>query len=368
VPIFGLYDYQLGRGILGGPLNSVRELSLKTTDVAADILQGASPSDIKTPPLRPGAPEYDWRELRRWGIADANLPPNSMVKFREPTPWEKYRWQISVAAAVLVGQAAVISWLLLERHRRFIAEQETRQRSFEVIHLNRTAGAGALSASIAHELNQPLGAIQANADTAELLLAANPPDLDQMRDVLTDIRLANQRAAEIVQNVRKLMKRRTSIETQVFDLSDAIANGVRLLDPEARKRGVLLEAIEVSRPLQVRADRVQLEQVIVNLALNGMDAMSGAAADLRKLTIQTALVGEDEAEVSVADRGVGIQKEKLEEVFHAFYTTKQQGTGLGLSITRTIVEAYGGKIWAENRVGGGAVFRFMLPLAEPRSA
>jgi C4-dicarboxylate-specific signal transduction histidine kinase len=238
----------------------------------------------------------------------------------------------------------------------------------EVIHLNRTAGAGALSASIAHELNQPLGAIQTNADTAELLLATSPPDLDQMKDVLADIRLANQRAAEIVQNVRKLLTRGTKVEAQEFDLNDAIADAARILDPEARKRGVSLEANGASTgALPVRSDRVQLEQVILNLGLNGMDAMSGVATP-RKLTIQTALVGEDKVEVSVADCGVGIPKEKLEDVFSAFYTTKQQGTGLGLSIARTIIETYGGTIWAENHAGGGSVFRFVLPLAEPKAA
>jgi C4-dicarboxylate-specific signal transduction histidine kinase len=115
----------------------------------------------------------------------------------------------------------------------------------------------------------------------------------------------------------------------------------------------------------VRADQVHLLQVLLNLALNGMDAMAGVAPDLRKISIQTALAGEAKVEVSVADSGAGIPKERLKEVFKTFYTTKQHGTGLGLSIARTIVEAYGGRIWAENRAEGGAVFRFTVPLAEP---
>jgi signal transduction histidine kinase len=365
-PIFGLYDYQVGRGILGGPLISFRGLSQKTSEVAAQILQGASPGDVKTL-IAAEAPEYDWRELRRWGVPHAKLPPNSVVKFQEPTPWEKYRWPISAAVAVVVIQAAIIGSLLVERRRRRAAELETRRRMLEVIHLNGTAGAGALSASIAHELNQPLGAIQCNADTAELLLGTSPLDLDQMKDVLADIRLANQRAAEIIQNVRKLLKRRTKVDAQEFDLNNAIADAVRILDPEARKRGVSFEINGASTStLPVRSDRVHLEQVILNLALNGMDAMSGVAT-LRKLTIQTALVGENNVEVSVADCGVGIPKEKLADVFSAFYTTKQQGAGLGLSISRTIVETYGGTIWAENRAGGGSVFRLVLPLAEPNA-
>jgi signal transduction histidine kinase len=288
--------------------------------------------------------------------------------FRDPALWEEYRWQILVIAPVVLVQAAIITGLLMERRRRLAAELESGQRMLEVIHLNRTAGAGALSASIAHELNQPLGVIQSNGDAVELLLAATPPDIEQVREALDDIRSANQRAAEIVQNVRKLLKPQTRVEADAFDLNDAIADAVRILVPEARKRGVILETNGTSiNALLVRSDRVQLEQVILNLALNGMDAMSGVAGDLRKLTIRTALVGNDQAEVSVSDSGIGIPREKLAQVFHAFYTTKQQGTGLGLSIARTILETYGGKIWAENRAGGGSVFRFVLPLAEPHA-
>jgi signal transduction histidine kinase len=118
----------------------------------------------------------------------------------------------------------------------------------------------------------------------------------------------------------------------------------------------------------VRADPVHLQQVIMNLAMNGMDAMLDSAAGARAIAIRTALVGESEVEISVADTGTGIPGDKLEDVFDTFYTTKPHGTGLGLCIARTIVETYGGRIWAENRSGRGAVFRFTVPLAEPRPA
>jgi signal transduction histidine kinase len=137
-----------------------------------------------------------------------------------------------------------------------------------------------------------------------------------------------------------------------------------ILSPEAKERNVTLRTIDIKQPLPVRADLVHLQQVILNLARNGMDAMSAMAPDTRLMTIQTALLGESTVEVSVSDSGTGIPGHKLSEIFDTFYTTKEHGTGLGLSIARTIVETYGGKIWAENRAGGGAVFRFTLPLID----
>jgi signal transduction histidine kinase len=140
---------------------------------------------------------------------------------------------------------------------------------------------------------------------------------------------------------------------------------MQILSPEAKKRNVTLRVTGIQRPLPVRADAVHLQQVILNLARNSMDAMTTMAPDARMMTIRTTLLGESTVEVSVSDSGTGIPEHKLSEIFVTFYTTKEHGTGLGLSIARTIVETYGGKICAENRAGGGAVFRFTLPLLRP---
>ena len=225
-----------------------------------------------------------------------------------------------------------------------------------------------MSASVAHELNQPLGAILSNAEAAEMLLEANPPDLGQVKEILGEIRQADQHAADIITHLRKLLKRGSDIDLQEFDLNDAVTGALRILSPEARRRGVALNPKGVDFALPVRADQVHVQQVLLNLATNGMDAMNEAASGRRELGIETALNGEAQVEVSVSDRGTGIPNDKIKDIFKTFYTTKQQGTGLGLSITRTIVETYGGKIWAENRAGGGAVVRFTLPLVKARPA
>jgi signal transduction histidine kinase len=207
-----------------------------------------------------------------------------------------------------------------------------------------------------------LEAIMLSASTAEHLLKANAPPIDKVREILGDIREADQHAVAIVQHLRKLVKRRSELELQEFDLNKVIANAVEILSPQSRKRNIALQVGGNQQALPVRADPIHLQQVILNLASNGMDAMRDGIAGERAITIQAATVEGSRVEVSVSDSGTGIPEHKLSEIFETFYTTKEHGTGLGLTIARTIVETYGGKIWAENRDEGGAVFRFTLPL------
>jgi hypothetical protein len=223
-PIFSFVDSNFGRGIVGGPLLSTQRLARESAAVAVRILRGETAGNIKTPPVGLEVPMYDWRELRRWNISEANLPAGSIVKFREPTAWERYRWQLMAAFIVLLMQAAMIAWLLLERRSRRNAEVESRRRSLEVVHLGGTAEAGALPASFAHELSQPLSSIMLNAETAERLLGAEPPNVGRAKEILGDIRQADQHATEIISHVKNLLKRRSEVETQEFDLNVAIAD------------------------------------------------------------------------------------------------------------------------------------------------
>ena len=236
----------------------------------------------------------------------------------------------------------------------------TRQRSLEVMHLNRTAEVGALSASFAHEVGQPLVAIGLNAQSAADLLKADTPQVDRLKELVADIRHANSLAMDIIRKLGDLLSRKST--TQECDLDAVIADAVQLLSPEATRRNIDLRVNGLQRVLLVRADPVHLQQVIVILVMNGMDAMTDTNPGARKISIQTALAGESTVEVSVVDPGTGIPDHKLNEIFDTFYTTKEQGTGLGLTVARTIIETYKGKIWAENQAGGGVVFRFTMPL------
>ena len=363
-PIFSYDESFFGREIVGGPLLAVLDSSRQTAAVAIRIMGGEKASEIKIPSVTFSTPKFDWRELQRWRISEARLPPGSIVQFRELSAWQRYRWPLMAIFVALSLQTAMITWLLLERRRRRNAELESRHRLLQVMHLSRTAEAGALSASFAHELNQPLGAIMLNTDVAERLLEANPPEIDRAKEVLVDIRQADQHASDIIQHLGSLLKRGSQIELQEFDLTEAIADALHIVSPEATKRDVILRANGAQRPLPVRADRIHLQQVILILVTNAMDALDDTAPDARRITVQTALVGESSVEVSVSDSGTGIPEHVLCEVFDTFFTTKKHGTGLGLSIARTIVETYGGKIWAENKAGRGAVFRFTLPMLQ----
>lgn len=186
-PIFGFSDAFFGHGIVGGPLISVKDASREAVTVAVRILGGERAGDIQTPAIGFGVPKFDWRELQAWGIDERRLPAGSEIHFRELSVWEQYRWQIISVASALLIQAAMISGLFIEHHRRRIVELELRRRLLEVMHLNRTAAAGVMSASIAHELNQPLSTILANTETAELLLSRNALGQGALKEILVDI-------------------------------------------------------------------------------------------------------------------------------------------------------------------------------------
>ena len=366
-PIVGDAEPLMGNGATGGLMVMADPIARATALIALRILSGEKVADIPISVRDFNKLMFDWRQLQRFGISEKQLPPGSEIRYRTLSLWDQYRWQLSTTLAIVLFQAAMIAWLVFERRRRYHVELESRGRLLEVIHLNRTAAAGVLSASFSHELNQPLGAILSNAEAAEILLTANPPDVAQLAEILADIRRDDQRAGEIIKHLGGLLKKNSHIDLQEFDLNDAVRGALHLLDPEVSSRGVVVDVSQTQTALPVHADEVHLQQVILNLALNAMDAMLHCVPGSRKMTLETMLVGKAEVEVSVSDSGSGIPNDKLKDVFDTFFTTKPQGTGLGLSIARTIIETYGGRIWAENKLGGGAVFRFTLPLANPQA-
>ena len=282
--------------------------------------------------------------------------------FREPGLWEQYRPQVTAVVAALLLQAVIISWLLVERRRRYFAQAEASSRRRQVVRLNRFTTANVLSSSLAHELNQPLGAILSNTEAAQMLLKTNPPDLTQIGEILADIVRDEQRASEIIVGLRNLLNDRKEADLRALDLNDTVPGLVKIVTPEVVRREITLRTVLAPEALPVRADPIHMQQVIMNLVMNGIDAMENEPRP-HNLTIRTRRDAErDVAEVRVSDSGTGIRQEDLTHIFDAFVTTKPQGTGLGLPIARTIIESYGGTIWAENRLRG-AVFCFTLPLA-----
>jgi signal transduction histidine kinase len=220
-----------------------------------------------------------------------------------------------------------------------------------------------LSASIAHELNQPLGAILNNTEIAELLLgSASPPNLDEIREILAEIKRDDQRASEVIKRLRSLLTK-AEAQTEEIDLNDTVREVFGFLSAQAASRNVALNSIFPAQVVRVIGDRIQLQQVILNLVVNGIDAMAETTAGERRIVSRTVLVN-GVAEVSIADCGPGIPSDELPHLFKPFFTTKEDGMGMGLSIARTIVEAHGGKISAGNQIDGGAIFRISLPVAK----
>jgi len=357
-------ETSVGYGGTGGLIVSPRLVGADTADLVLRVLGGQKPSEI---PIAKGGfarPIFDWRELQRFGVDERRLPEDSQIRFRPPTLWDQYRWQVVAVTAILLTQALMISGLLIERRRRHLAEADARRRLLELMHLNRTAITSALSGAVAHELNQPLGAIQSYAEAATLYLKADPPNILRVEQILEHIRQDDKRAADIISQLRALLKKSETIELQEFDLNEVVRDTLQIAGPQAMKQGVELSGLPTNGRLPVQGNRIQLQQAILNLVMNGIDAIQNGASGPGRITVQTTTVGDLQTEVSVTDSGTGIPADKLKKVFDAFYTTKRNGTGLGLSIARTIVETYGGTIWAENRAGGGAVFRFTLPLSK----
>jgi two-component system sensor kinase FixL len=238
-------------------------------------------------------------------------------------------------------------------------EQNLHDMQVALAHVARITTLGELTASIAHEVNQPLAAIVTNGETCLRLLNSERPDLQEARNALDDIVSNGMRASGIIQRLRALSKKADARKVPL-DANDVIREIIPLVQRELSARGISLELTLAPGIAQVLGDRVQLQQVILNLVLNGMDAIMAAGGGSRQLRISTR---EDSGQVLVAvqDTGIGIDPNAEEQLFNAFFTTKPEGMGMGLAICRSIIEAHGGRIWATKNDDGGATFQFSLP-------
>jgi len=360
VPVYGFVELYLGRGIVGGSLYSTSALGTETGKMVLRVLAGtARPQEISEPANNKVI--FDWRQLLRWGINERDLPNGAEIRFREPTLWQAYRWHISAAGAALFLQAVLITGLLWERRRRRYAELESRNRMSELAHVNRFSMAGELTASIAHEINQPLAAILSNIEALQLMLKSSAPDMDGIQEIAATIRHDDMRASQVIEHLRSLLKK-VPFERKRVDLNEIVTEAIDLVSGQAIERKVDLRCTLAALPLHIMGDSIQLQQVVLNLIVNAIDAMSDIPASERQIRIW--LARRDRfAEVTVADVGPGIPPDKFKEVFQPFFTTKGNGMGLGLSIARSIIEAHDGAISLESELGEGAMFRIRLPLA-----
>jgi signal transduction histidine kinase len=245
---------------------------------------------------------------------------------------------------------------------RKLAELEAARQRHELTHLARVTSLGELSSSLAHELTHPLTAILSNAQAAQRFLANDDVDLNELREILNDIVAEDQRAGEVIHRLRSLLKKGESQKhCDDVDINEVARDVLKLMRNDLINQNVTVDTDLAQNLPAIRADRVQLQQVVLNLLLNACEAITDSDASERQLLIASKLEN-GAVRMSVTDRGGGIPEKKLEQVFERFFTTKKEGMGLGLSICRTIINAHQGKIWATNNAHCGTTFHFSLPI------
>jgi signal transduction histidine kinase len=285
------------------------------------------------------------------------------MRYREPSTWERYRWQIALAVLAIALQSALIAALLYQRQRRRSAEVEARRRMAELALVNRRAAIGEMSASIAHEIKQPLSAIVTNSDVGQRWLAKLAPSstVDEASAALKRIVNDAFRANKVVDSVRAMFKKDDEGRV-LLDVNDVIREVLALLRIELEEHDVAVKTALSDGAARVLANRIQLQQVVLNLARNAIEAMDAVNGQPRVLKLGSAATESGEFFVTIEDTGPGIDPDVLNRLFEPFVTTKSSGMGMGLSICRSIVEAHGGRLSAAGRNPHGAVFEVVLPL------
>ncbi len=483
-PLYAPYDSYLDRGIVGGHMDTFEGSGIAVADLALEIMAGHRPV---VRPTANRAYRVDWRQLQRWGMSEANLPPGTVVLYKEPSFWERYYDLVVATAAAFALQTAVLTFLLIERRRRLRAESSLRESEermgftaasanvglwqydmadgrlwatdhcramfgippgapltqdlilaavhpddltaaqrwlgsvarspssltdeFRVVlkdevrwyllrgttrfddagspiavsgvfsditarkaaqseadaqrqtlaHITRVSTLGELSGAIAHEINQPLTAILANAQAARRMLGFQPPPLDEISDALDDIIKEDNRADDVIRRLRSMLKKGER-KSEPIALNDLVRSVLGLLRSELIDRQISV-APDLGDDLPaVAGDPVQVQQVLTNLMMNAIDAVTSSDAPRRLITITTAAHPPGHVETVVTDRGPGLTPDQPARLLEPFYTTKEHGLGLGLAICNSIVNAHGGALSIVNDIGGGVRASFTLPV------
>ena len=281
----------------------------------------------------------------------------------------EYRWFLVRAVPLRDKQGKIVKWYgtitdIEERKRAEEERERLRRLEAQLAHTNRLSMLGELTASLAHEINQPIAAAIASAGACLRWLDREQPELERAREAIMRIKDDGKRAADIITGLKAFYRKDGSPQRALLDVNEVVREMLVLLHREAERHSVVMRTELAPDLPAVRADRVQLQQVLMNLMVNGIEAMGEPGGELiiRTRTVESGLV------VSVSDTGVGIPADKMEQIFSAFVTTKAAGTGMGLAISRTIVESHDGKLWAEANSGPGATFHFTLPALNPHKA
>jgi signal transduction histidine kinase len=357
-PVYAWHEVAFGHGIVGGQLFDSNVIARETTALALRVLRGESVDDIPVREITPYVAQFDWRQMERWHLDASRLPAGATILFRPQTRWERVRPYTMLGLALLSVVGAFASALWLERRRRHRAEARTRRYLTTVAQLDRRAVMGRLTASLAHELRQPLSAILLNSQAARIMLESDMPRVTDLLEIVEDIRKDDERAAGIIARVRTMLGQHGSDEGPV-DIVDLTRETVSLVANDAGARGIDVRLDAPDAPLFTIGDRIHLQQALLNLLLNALDAMADTPPDDRRLSVVVAPAGAT-IDVAVRDRGTGFTLDET-RLFEPFFTTKPDGMGMGLFIARGIVDAHGGRISAVSHAPHGSTFRIQLP-------
>jgi signal transduction histidine kinase len=366
VPTLTLEANHLGCGAVGGLMRDWSVVGRLLGEAALARLKNPSTDVVTIRVARYTTLAFDDRQLERWAIPERRLPAGAVVRFREPNMWRDNRALVLTALGVTLVQSLLIAGLVVERRRRRRAEIDSRRHLVAMAHLDRRAAMGELATSLAHELNQPLNAILQNAGVAQMLLTSHavPAALGDMADIISDIRKDDIRASEVIRRMRGLLQKH-ELESRPVDVNEVAQDTIAIVRPDARAREIHLD-MELAHDVRpILGDRVHLQQVLLNLLLNAVDAVAAVPPERRRVRVSTRQRDGD-VRLAVADTGRGIPADRISEIFEPFYTTKSEGRGMGmgLAIARSIVEAHGGRMAAENNAGGGATVWFSVPASQ----
>ena len=373
-PVYLAVDQFVGLGAVGGHVYSVSAHGRQAAEIGVRILRGTAATALPVAALEAHRDVFDWRQLQRWGLDERRLPAGSAVDFRVPSVLESYKWAIVSGGILFILQSTLVVGLLVNRaqrrraesarqeseQRRRRAEEEVQCQRDELAHALRVATLGELTASLTHEITQPLTAIAANAQAARRMLAAESPK-PEVTEALDDVAQDAHRAAETVRRLRALFRKQPAERVPV-DVNLLVAEALGVLANDMQRRRIEVSVAPAEGLPLVLGDDVQLRQVVINILLNAADAMVAAGDGRREIRIHTSRADTQAVEIAIRDSGIGIEEDRLERMFEHFISSKPGGLGMGLAISRSIVAAHGGRIWATRNDGRGLTLHVHLPV------
>jgi signal transduction histidine kinase len=364
-PVFGFVESHMGAGIVGGRVASLQWQIDKMAELIQRVLSGEPVASIPITKEAGYKTVYDWKELRRWGIAETRVPKDSIFINKDLSLFERYKIYVIVTLIFLIFQTVIIIFLIDINRKRKKASAQLKdfvERYHELLRVDRSSRLGELTASLAHELNQPLAAILSNAQAALRFLTAGKNDPELSREILQSIVQDDKRAADIIRSLRSMVKKGKTTKGPV-NINEVFREVIDIVKGSLIAHDILINPMFDEMLPLVIADKTQIQQVALNLIMNAMDAVAQSAADKRTITLKTELL-DGFVRVAVHDYGPGFPSEQADRLFDPFYTTKSNGFGMGLAVCKSIITDHGGRIWAENNSEGGATFFFIIKVGD----